>query len=876
MGTQLLIRSLLAVLLFAVGGSIFADAATAPLAWPEVTRTMKPWAINWWMGGAVNEAGLENQCAEMARARFGGFNVVHIYNDKYNLRHPNAPRKPYVPDEKCRAFLSPEWLDAWNSAVRIARSHGLGVDLSMCSGWCFGGPWVTQDDAASSLVRVHVPGPGGEGYHIDPFSATAMSNHIARFEAAFGRNGTAERPRGFYHDSFEYYGARPKHGEDLDAAALACFTVWTDWCRANGYETRNQAHGAPANWLDLYAIASIPETEMFGRGDKNRDILLSKFASSAAHVAGRRLVSAEACTWVDEHFREKPADVKLMLDQLFLSGVNHVFYHGWNYSPVDADWPGWSFFASLQMNPRNPLWREVTALNDYVIRCQSIFQTWTPDNDLLVRWNPDEYRNARPGNRGKFMTIHNGDVWFHPTPCGKRARELWNAGYQFDFVSDRQLEANPALRARLDVARAKPSPFSQQANGLLSTRWRKDGRVLHFVVNTNGTPRVLTGRFTAMDPLTGRIAACSRYVLHPLASVFVTDGAISVGAASAPVSRTPLAGLVWRVTPVAGGPELPSATNLTALVSWSAWDERFAGTMRYETTFDRADATASLDLDLGDVREAAHVWLNGMDLGAALLPPYRFRLPAGLLRTKGNALRVEVSSLGANRVRWICRTNQPWKYFADGNLYNYDYRAFDAHKWQVVPCGLLGPVALVQRETVEDVPQVKPRMLEASAWMWPTAEAERKAAVGTAYFRTAFEVPAGKCVRRARFVITADNAAEAWINGVAAGRTGSERESWRHARGYDVTVRTGRNVFAIRAVNEDTGGRPTPAGVLVALDIAYADGTRQTVRSGRDWRCACAAPADWRRDDFDDAAWPRPATALPYGGGPWGRKVWGD
>ena len=35
---------------------------------------------------------------------------------------------------------------------------------------------------------------------------------------------------------------------------------------------------------------------MFGKND--RDILISKFASSAAHVKGTKLVSAEICTWI--------------------------------------------------------------------------------------------------------------------------------------------------------------------------------------------------------------------------------------------------------------------------------------------------------------------------------------------------------------------------------------------------------------------------------------------------------------------------------------------------------------------------------------------------------------------------------------------------
>ena len=31
-----------------------------------------------------------------------------------------------------------------------------------------------------------------------------------------------------------------------------------------GFQARNQAHGAPGNLLDLYAAADIPETESFG------------------------------------------------------------------------------------------------------------------------------------------------------------------------------------------------------------------------------------------------------------------------------------------------------------------------------------------------------------------------------------------------------------------------------------------------------------------------------------------------------------------------------------------------------------------------------------------------------------------------------------
>lgn len=51
---------------------IRAKSATqgASLAWPESTLEMKPLVYNWWMGSAVDKAGLELQCRELADKGF--------------------------------------------------------------------------------------------------------------------------------------------------------------------------------------------------------------------------------------------------------------------------------------------------------------------------------------------------------------------------------------------------------------------------------------------------------------------------------------------------------------------------------------------------------------------------------------------------------------------------------------------------------------------------------------------------------------------------------------------------------------------------------------------------------------------------------------
>ena len=357
-----------------------------------------------------------------------------------------------------------------------------------------GGGWSLQVLGHRFAGRmVKRAAPGGAGPMINPYYAESMTQYLKRFSDAFKPAGVA-RPRAMYHDSFEYSGnwspdlpaefaqrrgyriesqleALAGQGDRDRVARVHCdvsetrsdlviervFPQWIEWCHARGIKTRNQAHGAPANWLDFYALADIPETEMFGHGGPDplvsrfdaqiggadRDVLISKFASSAAHVAGKPLVSSETGTWLAEHFCETFEELKCEVDLLFLAGVNHIFYHGCVYSPDDAAWPGWLFYASTQMNPRNPLWREAPALNQYIARCQSILRSGQPDNDLLVYWPIHD-----AWSRGvESMSVHNKAAL--KGPLGAAARRLWARGYGFDYVSDRLLQTLHAEQGRI-------------------------------------------------------------------------------------------------------------------------------------------------------------------------------------------------------------------------------------------------------------------------------------------------------------------------------------------------------------------------------------------------------------------------------------------
>ena len=479
-----------------VMGGTFCPAATP--AWPPPTREMRPWCYNWWMGNAIDAPGLEKQARELVEAGFGGFHGIPIYEVK-DASHPPVD---YLSDDWVARFKAAD-----EAARARGLGLDLTTGCGWCFGGPWITPeqgvwrlqresdpkrlkknarilWQGQDHQGKTVILAAYPSglmvkrapASGKGPMLDPFSPDAMRTHLEPFTRVFDAPN-AVKPRSMYHDSYEYYGAawtpalydafRAKRGYDLrdHLPALAgvgsedeirrikhdyretlsdlildTFTVWTDWCRARGMLTRNEAHGAPANWLDFYALADIPETEMFN-GD--RDILVSKFAASAAHLKGTSLVSSESCTWINEHFNATLGEVQEFLNQLLLAGVNHVFYHGCCYSPADAAWPGWCFYASLEMNPRNPIWHDAPVLNAWLTRVQSLAQTSTPDEDVLVYWPIHETWRELEGF-AQDLSVHNAlKHWFTPTRFGQLARRLQDDGIAFDYVSDRQLASLP-------------------------------------------------------------------------------------------------------------------------------------------------------------------------------------------------------------------------------------------------------------------------------------------------------------------------------------------------------------------------------------------------------------------------------------------------
>lgn len=345
-----------------------------------------------------------------------------------------------------------------------------------------------------TFQQVKRAAPGGEGLVVNHYDSLAIKNYLSRFDRAFaGRDGII--PNTFFNDSFEVYGSdwsgnlldefHKDNGykleeyipeligdttitkdKDLRGRVLADYRrtlgrilyenftrVWNDWAHSHGARIRNQSHGSPANILDLYAAVDIPEIESFGMSDfdipgladpgpsrpSDADPAVLKFASSAAHIAGKPLTSAESLTWLTEHFRTSLSRAKPELDQMLTSGVNHIYFHGAPYSPKDVEFPGWLFYASINMSPTNALWEDTPGLMKYLTRNQAFLSAGHPDTDFLLYFPIEDLWNNVQNKPYLMFAIHS---MYKTMPGVKKAvNDIIAEGYDLDYLSDALIDS---------------------------------------------------------------------------------------------------------------------------------------------------------------------------------------------------------------------------------------------------------------------------------------------------------------------------------------------------------------------------------------------------------------------------------------------------
>lgn len=533
------------------------SAEVSSLTWPEVhAPEVRPWTWWWWHGNAVTKSGITANLEAFQRSGIGGVNIVSLLD----VRDEQAIKLPY---------LSKEWIEAVAFAVREAHRLGMEVDLSPVSGWAFGGPHVTIDDACANVEvkrltldmvqkngmrianfntdpirpiqrrdlsavvaqsntgamvnlnahvndegilewnapdgtwviytamirpgssRVRMPTPASDGWVVDHLSSQAVQRYFEPYTKAFSFVDNRDLPRAFNNDSWEiklnwtrnfpaefikrrgydlrqYLPAFIGEGDANTVSRVLCdyrqtvsdlmvdeFTrTFSLWASSHGRRIIGEACNEPGNELDLHALYDIPQADVGGPLTwyvKKDQITLTraKLTTSPAHILGKPLISSETLTCFGPVLDTPMASAKDKLDADLLSGINHTMLHGISYSPAEARWPGWLFYAGFHLGDFNPMWRQGKKLCDYVTRCQSFLQRGKPDNDLLIYLPIHDYWSQRAKDRngqlrsGPPTGVYTQDILAPTAPA------LWHQGYDYSLFSDRLLESIAVTDGRL-------------------------------------------------------------------------------------------------------------------------------------------------------------------------------------------------------------------------------------------------------------------------------------------------------------------------------------------------------------------------------------------------------------------------------------------
>ena len=642
--------------------------------------------------------------------------------------------------------------------------------------------------------KVKRAAPGGEGYVIDHFDLTAVAHYLSRFDKAFKASG-ASMPATFFNDSYEVFGADwtptlPKEFEarrgsrledklqefvDGDAQVLSDYREtlsdlllqnfteqWTRWSHKRGVKVRNQAHGSPANLIDVYAAVDIPEIEGFGLSDfgikglrtdpgmtrKNySDLSMLKYASSAAHITGKPLVSSETFTWLTEHFRTSLSQMKPDLDLMFCSGVNRMFFHGACYSPKDDPWPGWRFYASVDMSPTNTIWRDAPELTHYIDFCQKRLQEGEPDNDFLVLL---PVRNMWRTNLDRRLMM------FDINSMDKKAPEfiasilkIDSLGYDCDYISEKYLLSTSFQDGKLQTAAGtRYAALILPPNCILSEKVKKHivnlkRQGAHIIYNVKKQELAKYAKPEGLRTLLGmkmirrRVGNSFRYFVSNLTpndvrkevTLASTGGKVDVSLRSGescfidalPDGNSTLTYPVcalqpdncqrsnvngqwlmvkdltaneWTLRFIESLPTVDQEITLDGLKTWETLPvdslDELMGTGVYETNFHLSadDMTSgSYRIDLGDVRESARVYINGTYVGCAWCVPFALDFD-GVLREGENTIRIEVTNLPANRIAAYDSRGIKWRKFNEINVVDINYKHSTYADWTPVPSGL--------------------------------------------------------------------------------------------------------------------------------------------------------------------------------------------
>ncbi|MDX2974459.1 glycosyl hydrolase [Kribbella solani] len=563
---------------------------------------------------------------------------------------------------------------------------------------------------------------GAEGPALDHYSAAAAAAHIRHVADPLVRAATPELLGSVFCDSLEVYDAdwtpaifeefasrrgyepRPRLYELRSDTRLRTdfrrtlselyednfVKVFQRWAAGHGVPFRIQSYGEPPATMSSYRFADLFEGEGWGWTGTPE----TRWASSAANIYGRSVVSAEVWTWVHSpSFRATPLDLQGEAHEHFLSGVNQLIGHGWPYSPSDGPGLGWIFYAAGALDDRNPWWPVAAELFGALHRFSWLLRQGTPVRPVKIYVPPSGELNLYRAARNVI-----------PESVPRTIRE---AGLDFDLVDDDAIAVLDPAEVRLivvpedewpttgrwlDAVRAAGGTIVSDPATLAETlprapievppevgvvhRRLDDGEV-YFVANTGTSVQTITldrpieqWSTRAAEPITGQVVT-----LHPY------EAAALFPATTAQPSHR-LAGTAGTAVPVAGPWFVDFGNGSRHVDLPHRWEDElpaYSGSATYTTNLhlpsntisSYEDRTTRLLLDFGPgepvapgtesylppnsyralitppIGVAAEIWLNHIHCGAIWAPPFRVDITAAT-RPGVNTLRIVVHNTAAN------------------------------------------------------------------------------------------------------------------------------------------------------------------------------------------------------------------------------------
>ncbi|HXS76962.1 MAG TPA: glycosyl hydrolase [Terracidiphilus sp.] len=262
---------------------------------PDDSRIMVRW---WWFGPSATREELTRELEQMKSSGIGGVEIATLY--PLALDDPKTGFHNY-------SFVSDEHIENLRFAAEEARRLGLRVDVTLGSGWPFGGAHIPVTEAAGELRVESVPVAGGESSIAVPSLESGEKLIVAFVSQATAAQGDLRDAKAVPIGS----GPRLELPERLASARVATFFISS----RTGMMVKRPAQGAGGFVLDHYDAAAI-RNHLQAVGDR----MLSAFGDHPPYAVFSDSLEDYGSDWtpdlLKEFQRRRGYDLKPLLPAL--------------------------------------------------------------------------------------------------------------------------------------------------------------------------------------------------------------------------------------------------------------------------------------------------------------------------------------------------------------------------------------------------------------------------------------------------------------------------------------------------------------------------------------------------------------------------------